>query len=208
VKQAIKGQAGRVFVAGGFIRDSIINEPPSDIDLFCARKTDADLLVISLKTLGAKLEFTSPNARSFSLENGTKIQVVTRWEFPGGPLECIREFDFTIAAAVVWWDGAVWQSVCHDNFYPDLAARRLVYMSPCREEEAGGSFLRLLKFYRRGYSAPLSTMSQLVTRIVDKVDMGKISDNNTMESVIRALLVEVDPSMDPDHIIEEGEANA
>ena len=36
-----------------------------------------------------------------------------------------------------------------DEFYPDLAARRLVYTAPVRDEEAGGSLLRVRKFIER-----------------------------------------------------------
>ena len=50
--------------------------------------------------------------------------------------------------------GGEYVGLCNIRFYPDLAARRLVYTSPLRNEDAGGSILRVLKFYQRGYRIP------------------------------------------------------
>ena len=102
----------------------------------------------------------------------------------------------SVACAAVWWTGSGWSSVCHDRFYEDLAAKRLVYLSPERNEDAGGSLLRLLKFHRRGYSAPLWSVGAVVARMLGGVDKDSGMMHGTegqRAAVITGLLREVDP---------------
>ena len=136
----------------------------------------------------------------------------------------MQSFDFTIARAAIWWASTgtlvdnvaktetpqgVWRSTCDERFYPDLAARRLVYCSPVRIEEAGGSLLRVLKFYQRGYNIPMDSLGAVLARITDSIDFRKIEAGGDLEpareeerlaKVITGLLREVDPLIDPDHI--------
>src|SRR3546814_3611509 len=77
---------------------------------------------------------------------------------------------FTVCQAAVWRtpDGH-WCSTCSDRFYVDLAARRLVYTSPVRDEEAGGSMLRVIKYVKRGYSIQVDSLGRVIDRIVSAV---------------------------------------
>lgn len=106
-----------------------------------------------------------------------------------------------------------------DTFYQDLAAKRLVYTSrtPLRDGEAGGSLLRVLKYYRRGYTIPITDLGLVVARLVKGIDLSRYEDpmvslfgnEEKLAMVFRGLLREVDPLIDPDHIIkEEGEEEA
>jgi hypothetical protein len=90
-----------------------------------------------------------------------------------------------------------WRSVASERFYPDIAG----------EEAAGGSMLRVLKFYQRGYRIPLDSLGAVITRLVDGVDFEKVFGVKSVEiatlhfeRIITSLLQEVDPMIDPDHI--------
>ena len=92
-----------------------------------------------------------------------------------------------------------------DRFYADLAAKRLIYRSPLRNEDAGGSLLRVLKFYQRGYRIPLNSLGAVIARLVNAVDEEKIgafagNHEQKLAKVLTALLHEVDPAIDPEHI--------
>ncbi len=92
-----------------------------------------------------------------------------------------------------------WRSMCDYYFYEDLAAKRLRYTSPKRSEDAGGSLLRVLKFYQRGYRIPLDSMGAVVARLVNGVREYGQSEAD-FAKVITGLLHEVDPNIDPSHI--------
>lgn len=201
-----------VFVAGGFIRSCIASEPINDIDVFTisidrARQFANDIM----RSVNGKL-ITTENAFTV-LRDGPAIQFIHRWFFEK-PEECVASFDFTIASAAIWVGHsdhnrhAQLDSICDDDFYPDLAAKRLVYRSPIRNEDAGGSMLRMLKFYQRGYRAPLESVAAVMARMAAAIDGGALiglqqADNLTKEQAIAkvftGLLREVDPQIDPYH---------
>ncbi len=215
-------------MAGGFIRSCIANEPPNDIDMFVSSKIEAkglsELLALEFRHDHRRGHRDQPRYvetdNAFTITEGykTPLQIIHRWTFKT-PLECIESFDFTIARAAVWWGGPTelgagmhpegWQSACDDDFYSDLAAKRLVYKSPVREEEAGGSMLRVLKFYQRGYRIPLDSLGAVMARmygavneagIVGAMDERKVSREQAVAYIMTGLLREVDPSIDPSHL--------
>lgn len=220
----LKDNPGKIFLAGGFIRACIANEPPADIDLFVPDQLSGRLLAQSLakrkphQRPGHGVEYDMHETdNAFTIREGYKIpvQIIHRWTFIN-PVQCIESFDFTVARAVIWWgqvgadqpDG--WQSACDDRFYQDLAAKRLVYKSPERIEEAGGSMLRVLKFYQRGYRIPLDSLGAVIARMFDAVSEEGLrvhqesfpskTHEQTVAFVLSGLLREVDPAIDPDHI--------
>lgn len=186
-----------VFVAGGFIRSVIANEPVNDIDLF-APSADAAAAVSVALADGDPVHKTE-NAYSVKV-GGVMVQIIHRWTFQT-PEECVASFDFTVAKAAVWNDGG-WKSTADERFYSDLAAKRLVYTSPVRNEDAGGSMLRLLKFYQRGYRAPLSTVGAVMARMVKSVDFGRVppQDNPQYEEVLGKVLAGILREVDPNSI--------
>lgn len=200
VKEMLKTRKD-VFLAGGFIRSCITREEVQDIDLFVSSKDVANLVALKLCPAGHTV-FETDNAFTVKV-NGIAVQVIHRWVF-NTPLECIASFDFTIASAAVWYDNG-WQSACDKSYYEDLAARRLVYRSPKRNEDAGGSILRVLKFYQRGYRIPLSSLGAVVSRLMSGVDQSKLAKDGGGEErlaeILTGLLHEVDPNT-PFHRIE------
>ena len=91
--------------------------------------------------------------------------------------------------------------ICHSNYYQDLSARRLIYTSPERIEEAGGSMLRVLKFYQKGFRIPLKDLAAVIARISCSINPSKVDIENEshVAPIITALLREVDPEVDPEH---------
>lgn len=209
----MKERAGKLFMAGGFIRACIAREEAADIDLFVPSKDEAKS---AADFLAKKEEGDDKRNRVYETDNaytvkgyGLPLQLIHRWTFEQ-PEQCIASFDFTIAAAAIWWSAERgWASLCGGDFYSDLAAKRLVYTSPVRNEDAGGSMLRVLKFYQRGYRIPLSSLGAVMARMVcgigaDEVaTIQRIGGGTTEQAtafILTRLLREVDPAIDPKHL--------
>jgi len=182
-----------LLLGGGFIRATIAGEKPSDVDLFGATKDQ-------LEAASRKLNADRPGSRFHSSKNaftvltGSRmpVQFIHRWLFTSA-VECTDSFDFTVAQAVVWSENDEWKSTCHSDFYADLAARRLTYCSPKRNEDAGGSLLRVRKFLSRGYNIQAPSFAAVIARLCSAVEWAKIQDEEQSAKVLCGLLREVDP---------------
>jgi hypothetical protein len=155
-------------LAGGFIRDAVLRVRAKDVDLFTPSKEKALEVVKDLNTsvteFGQAAVYTSSkNAYSFKNVGGRFVQFIHRWSYPG-PQELLNSFDFTVACAAVWYDNG-WESLVDNNFYPDLAAKRLVFRFPERQEDPAGSMIRVLKFVKKGYTIPGESLAGVVARI-------------------------------------------
>lgn len=198
---------GKIFVGGGYLRSLIAREDVNDVDVFVKVKSDAHKIA-ALLTDDPKNIHTTDNA--ITIKGKLPIQVITRWVFDK-PEDVSNSFDFTICCAVVFFEATydfegrriepMWDSYCDDRFYMDLAAKRLVYRNPVREEEAGGSMLRVLKYYKKGYLIPLDSFGQVIARLMKGVHLTAIdkglSNTDEVALVVTGLLREVDPSIDP-----------
>ena len=222
-----------VIVAGGYIRACILNEPINDVDLFVSDKEMAKEYALALVRRDEKRLVVTDNAITVK---GMKypVQFITRWTYDA-PEKILASFDFTICQALFWWEPAEkivdapiyttadlpidpeksanrsgkWCSSVSESFYQDLSAKRLIYTNPIREEEAGGSMLRVLKYYQKGYRITIDSFAAVITRLAAGVDYddriimdGEICPDQ-YHKIIRGLLHEVDPNIDPDHIIED-----
>lgn len=155
------------------------------------------------------------------------IQIIHRWTFPphagsafagtseDGATAVAASFDFTVCCAVIWWgvdetegghpldDKTIWKwrSYCDPRFYSDLAAKRLIYRRPVRVEDAGGSMLRVLKYYQREYRIPIDSLGAIIARVACAVEKGAYDrGEEQVAKVITGLLREVDPNVDPNHV--------
>lgn len=185
-----------LFLAGGFIRATIAGERINDIDLFGDTKPALENAAagLALSRTGGKMHATD-NAFTVLTPPRKPVQFIHRWLFTDAA-ELSKSFDFTIAQAVIWWDGAAWQSVIGDGFYPDLAARRLVYTAPQRNEDAGGSLMRARKFLMRGYNIQAPSLAAVVARLIGGVKDQTIlwqSGEDGRTRILTGLLREVDP---------------
>lgn len=187
----------RLFIAGGFIREVIAGNDPKDIDLFGSSKDFLGAVAQNLANGRAVKPHTTDNAITILCPPRLPVQFITRWCF-SDPELLAASFDFTVCQAVIWWDGSAqrWESMASDSFYPDLAARRLVYTFPVREEEAGGSMLRARKFLQRGYSIQADSLAGVIARVAMKVRWEQVNGNEiVVAKVISGLLREVDPML-------------
>lgn len=195
VRTMLVKHKGELFVAGGFLRSIITNEPINDIDLFSPSKDYAKACATELAAGGRIYE----TDYAFSLSDKKPMtQFIHRWAYTDAE-SLVNSFDFSIACAALWFDGSEWQSICCDSFYEDLSAKRLVYLRPVRNEDAGGSLLRVLKFYQRGYRIPLDSFAAVIARLdrgIDrsKVEHGEFEPEQQYEKIVLGLLREVDPN--------------
>lgn len=210
VLDMLKERAGALSVAGGFIRACISGETPSDIDIFGPSKDVLEAAARKLKDAGYGPMRLHESENAFTvLGFRYPVQFIHRWTYTE-PAQVLPSFDFTTAAAAFWYglDG-VWHTACHERFYNDLAAKRLVYTSPIRNEDAGGSILRVLKFYQKGYRIPICSLGSVIARLVAAINedaiLGGMKANGVtreeqLAKIITGLLHEVDPNVDPTHI--------
>lgn len=175
-------QSSKVFLGGGFIREIISGGDPRDIDLFVDSRESAHKLRDKLRT-DVDQSFKTDNAITIVRPVGLPIQIITRWLYSDAQ-SLADSFDFTVCKCVLWREGGEWKSLVSDDFYADLAAKRLRYTSPEREEESGGSMLRALRFNKRGYHIPPEELAKVIARLV--------GDDTKCED-IRVRLREVDP---------------
>jgi hypothetical protein len=194
-----------LILAGGFIREHIAGRNDvRDLDLFGASK---ERLKVAASMLHIKrgVDTTRLHESDFAYTvlstARVPVQFIHNWTYTE-PQALLDELDFTVCQAAIWKaPGGEWQSLCSERFYPDLAARRLVYTMPSREELAGGSIMRVRKMLARGYSIQADSFAGVIARLVGGIDErklgGLIRDGRTEEQarhlVLKSLLHEVDP---------------
>jgi len=195
-------------IAGGYLRSVVAGEPVNDVDLFVASGADALRLALDLlrrdsskpgaldKELIGKI-YETGNALTIHVNRQT-VQIIRRWVFEK-PEQVVESFDFSVCQAAIWYDRVkgCWRSLAGDHFYVDLAAKRLRYLSPVREEEPGGSMLRVLKYYQRGYRIPLDSLGAIIARLGRGVFYSQEGNEGGVAQLITGLLRQVDPLIDP-----------
>lgn len=193
-------------LGGGFIRELIAGGEVRDIDLFGENKNVLRVALEALATLrsdkGYKTRIhNTDNADTLFTEGKLPVQTINRWLYENSDL-VISSFDFTVCAAAVWQNhDGTWTSTCHMDFYKDLAARRLVYTHPERNEDAGGSLLRAIKFVKRGYNIQMPSLAGVVARLSVGVRQNAMaSDEEGLTKIYAGLLREVDPAIAVDGI--------
>lgn len=194
-----KDWADHIFVGGGYLRSIVSGEKVNDVDIFVSTKEKAELLALKLCSNKKDLIQTE---NAYTVKGFIPIQIIHRWVFE--KMEDVsNSFDFTICCAVLKWniEQKCFESYCDERFYIDLASKRLVYRRPIRNEDAGGSMLRVLKYYQKGYRIPLDSLGYVMARMVKEVNFNLVNSDNEEEvgRELSGLLREVDPSIDPNH---------
>lgn len=197
VIEQLKQHPNNLYVGGGFLRETIAGNAPVDIDLFGSSKDQLGNVATFIELgrpgdISRARKHVTDNAITILRPPGLPIQFITRWVF-NEPTEVVESFDFTVCQAILWFDGGVFKSLCADTFYQDLAARRLVYTSPVREEEAGGSMMRVIKFIKRGYVIQPSALGKVIARVAGGVKGFDAKSEADRGTIIASLLYEVDP---------------
>jgi len=224
IVKLLKQNAGELFLAGGFIRATISGDKVSDIDLFGTSKEKLLQIAKDLTLERKGRYFSTDNAITVLAPPRFPVQFITRWVFPyeenhqhdgsSSAGKLIESFDFTVCQSVIWAEELtidsptegkktkhVFHSLCSSHFYSDLAAKRLIYTFPQREEEAGGSLMRVIKFVKKGYNVQAPTLAGVMARIVCKISLdsrARLNSNGTLDEkwiamVATGLLRQVDP---------------
>lgn len=193
----------RIFVAGGCILSTVTDDTINDIDIFVRGPEDAVALATALSGLSPE-QYMAPMLRAKAgilvtenaitlKEFSPAIQIISRWSFPSAQ-DAANSFDFSICCAAIWFGDKIekdgngeqyvrldWCSYCDAGFYPDAAARRLVYRAPKRSESAAGSMLRVLKFVRRGYRIESEQLAAVLGRLFASENELLVTDHDTHE---------------------------
>ncbi len=186
-------KSSHLVLGGGFIRSTIAGEKPNDIDLFGSNWVTMDSLAEQLASRRLGRVHETDNAFTVLSGGRLPVQFISRWLYPN-PEKVVESFDFTVCQAVIFWEVSYsWRSWIASSFYSDLAARRLVYTSPIRNEDAGGSLMRVRKFLSRGYKIQAGDLAKVVARLVSKVRMEEVHGEEDLARIIASLLREVDP---------------
>jgi hypothetical protein len=182
-----------VFLAGGAIRSLIAGEAVSDWDIFGPSTAQLELLGRRLAEDRKGVFHKSKNAFTIIAPPRIPVQFIHRWLYSeAGPLS--ESFDFTIARAVVWHADGEWRSTCDALFYADLAAKRIRYMAPDRNEDAGGSMLRAMKFAHRGYHIAPESLGKVMARLTCKMREDGLGQTEADQGrLLTGLLRDVDP---------------
>jgi hypothetical protein len=200
---------GSIFVGGGYLRAIVAGEKVNDVDVFVKSQKEAELLAYKLAE-DKRDVYRTDNAYTIKMRP-VPVQIIHRWVFEK-PEDVAQSFDFTNCCAVISCDvvkeevegkqsfKGSWKSYCDKRFYIDLASKRLIYRNPERNEDAGGSMLRVLKYYQKGYRIPLDSLADVIVRLLRPIDLDRIkNDEKQLSKVITGLLREVDPNIDPLH---------
>lgn len=187
-------KAEGIFLAGGAIHAVIAGEEVKDFGMFTTSKEYArrltEWLISSFNNedyLETENAFTVKDCMGLIPD----IQFIHRWTF-NNEWELIGSFDYTIAQAAIWFENGDWKSVAAPSFYDDLEAKQLVYTAPDREEEPGGSLLRMRKFLRMGYDISSYDMAKVISRLLNGVDLKQLAgfEENERSSIINDLLTD------------------
>lgn len=200
VRAILTRYPGKVFVGGGFIRAIVGQEKVSDIDMFGDDLVSLAMIAQKLTTDrgSACRSHKTKNAITILTENRLPVQFITRWLFDNAK-DLTASFDFTVCASAIYYKDGEYQSIVSEHFYSDLAAKRLRYTYPQREEEAGGSMLRVIKYVKRGYSISPESLGGVMARVTTAIikhenfDIEFDGEEKRIADLTKAKLREVDP---------------
>lgn len=184
-------------LAGGFIRDAIAGNDINDVDLFGNNQDHCLRIVKAFEDNGYIIAYKSTNAVTLRKPGGIEVQVITRWVF-GTIDDCQNSFDFSVCKSALTVNiDCVVESVCDPRFFSDLASKNLFYTQPSRNEDVGGSLLRVLKFVKRGYHISPEELAKTISRMLTSVRFTPevLADDKFRAQVITSVLREVDPQL-------------
>lgn len=145
-----------VFVAGGFIRDTVDGVEPRDLDVFTSENS-AHIIDDLLGYANSSSETSVSHSMAFS-DGFSPVQFVKSFHFDTF-FDAIDWFDFTVVQAVVYFENGEWNGRCSDRFYRDINKKRLMYQG---SQSAAGSLKRMVKFLTRGYDIDEFELAQLI----------------------------------------------
>jgi len=165
VRDLLVRESPGICVAGGYIRDFLRAQEPKDIDLFCTTQDRFDAATVWMDTHDLYRRETATTT-TYQLEY--PVQVIKNIYYRDHD-DLIRSFDFTNCQAAVWYDGG-WVGRCTPEFIEAVKTGTTSYTGPDRAETPAGSFLRMLKFLRRGWDVDQDSIAHVVGRMITRLD--------------------------------------
>lgn len=167
-----------VWIAGGCWRAYFQqSEKIQDIDIFTTDRKECASLVWKLRKIGFKPYFKNKNAiKGIIIKKGKRIEVDIVKRFYENEIECIKDFDFTVAKFAYNMKS---KNVFYtENYFADLITKRLV-ISDLEFGNPIGSLKRLQKYTNKGYTACNGTLLSIAKRI-SETDLNN-PENNDIE---------------------------
>lgn len=141
-----------LYLAGGAIVSTVLNEPVKDYDFFCKTKYQAEFLRKIFSEMGVgvhgplHIKAITDRAVSFTSSSFKKnypyFQIITKWY--GQPKEVISKFDYVHCMS--YFNGSALYTY---SAFPELCSRKVLRRNPTCQEPPNP--LRLKKFLRRGW---------------------------------------------------------
>jgi len=155
------------FIAGGCIRDICNDEEYRDIDIYFKNKSDGHKVRERLFNLGYKWNINNVYICVMEIDK-TEVQLIF-----GRPILnlCLfeEEFDFSVCCCAM---DNKFNFVCNENFFDDVKNKTL---SVVNVKSAFGTFSRVIRFCKRGYSISDIELLKIFTIIneTDKKEMNQ-----------------------------------
>lgn len=170
VKEILMEFGSRLIVAGGFCRDVMTGREAKDIDIFGVDKNTVNDAIESFTwhdaTRGRKQTANSVTFEEyFPLDGSYPVQFITRTYYTHHQ-DLIESFDFSVCQIGVYWSLDHWEGICTDLFWRDIFSETATYTDPTRDEDPGGSLLRMFRFARRGYKITENDIANVTGRFV------------------------------------------
>ena len=147
--------AYNVWMAGGVVRDCIIGEKYSDVDIFGSETNLDRFKAAELKDF--KLVHESDLLETYQKDD-LKVQLIYR-DFES-PEECIQSFDYTICMFA--YDGV--RIICEADAILHLFNKKLV-VNKLSPEYVVSSLERMQKYIKKGYTICAGGIQELVSGI-------------------------------------------
>lgn len=147
------------YVAGGFLRDTILGEPPRDLDLYVWDAEAEAAVEARLRLARWELEDCSVALRTWRGSENRVVQIIGTGE-PSAGL-CLSGFDLTVCCVALdlWGHDAM----CVSGFWEHSRARRLVIQNPAYPTD---TLRRVGEFVDRGYSISGGELKKLHSLIL------------------------------------------
>ena len=133
------------FVAGGFLRDTILGEQPRDMDVYVWDFDGRRAVESVLRSSNWQLDGCSPAVRTWRSTSERIVQVIDT--DCRNPAPCLSRFDLTICCVAL--DLANGNAVCGASFLQDTDTKSLVVQNPAYPTD---TLRRVAGFVERGYS--------------------------------------------------------
>lgn len=142
-----------VWVAGGSVKDYFLQNKPKDIDVYCSSPSSYEETKQTLLKKGFNIQFQTENTlRLISASKKVKLDLITI--LSPTPIDCIKEFDFTIISAAVTYNAFFY----HRDFFTDNLSKKLIINTL---QPYLGVLFRFQKYIKKGYTMPTEELRKL-----------------------------------------------